>query len=113
MDSHKKDLIKAYKSRPLSGGVTLLRDSVNGRYLLETQTNVQGSRSRFEFMRATNCPPSMKVQRDWKAHGAWAFTFEILEELTQREDQTEEEFREELKVLGEVWAEKFDPALSY
>ena len=55
----------------------------------------------------------MKMQKDWRAFGPSAFTFQVLEELVQKEGQTEAEFREELAVLGELWAEKFDPALSY
>ena len=113
MDAHKKELIRAYKQRPLSGGVTIIRNTANGRYLLEAQTNVEGSRSRFAFMQATDSPPSMRMQKDWKSYGPSAFTFQVLEELIQKEGQTAEEFRADLAVLGELWAEKFDPALSY
>ena len=96
-----------------AGGVTIIRNTANGRYLLEAQTNVEGSRSRFAFMQATNSPPSMRMQKDWKRYGPSAFTFQVLEELVQKEGQTAEEFRADLAVLGELWAEKFDPALSY
>lgn len=54
-----------------------------------------------------------RLQKDWETFGGDAFTFEILEEITQKETQTEAEFREELELLGELWAEKFDPDLSY
>ena len=55
----------------------------------------------------------MKLQKDWSRFGGKAFVFEVIEELTQKEDQTPEEFKADLEALGELWAEKFDPVLSY
>ena len=103
MDMHKKELLNAYKSRPLSGGVYVIRNTQNGRYLLAAETNLSGSKGKFEFSKMT----------DWKACGKDAFVFEVLDELTQKETQTPEEFRADLAALGELWAEKFDPALAY
>ncbi|MCI8649250.1 MAG: GIY-YIG nuclease family protein [Anaerotruncus sp.] len=113
MNEHKKELIQAYKNRPLVGGVCIIRNTQNGRYLLETVTNPQGSQNRFLFAQQTNTCLSSRLQRDWSTFGNEVFNFEILEELLQKEEQTVEEFQEELKILGEVWAEKFDASLSY
>lgn len=49
MDAHKKELLNAYKSRPLSGGVYIIRNTRNGRYLLAAETNLSGSKGKFEF----------------------------------------------------------------
>ena len=92
MDAHKKELLNAYKSRPLSGG---------------------GSKGKFEFSQMTDCCNWHKLSADWKACGRDAFVFEVLDELTQKETQTPEEFRADLAALGELWAEKLDPALAY
>ena len=113
MDSHKKDLITAYKQRPLSGGVYVIRNTESGRYLLQAVTNLEGSRNQFQFSQMTGSCVSMKLQKDWSRFGGKAFVFEVIEELTQKEDQTPEEFKADLEALGELWAEKFDPALSY
>ena len=112
-DAQKKELIQSYKQRPLTGGVCIIRNSANGRYLLEAQTNPAGSKSRFEFAQMTKTCVHMKLQADWKIFGNEVFTFELLEQIEQKETQTPEEFREELQVLGDLWREKFDPALAY
>lgn len=113
MDSRKKELISAYKQRPLTGGVCIIKNTKNGKYLLEAQANLPGSKNRFAFSKATSTCPSLRLQKDWNAFGADAFVFEILEEIEQAETQTSEEFYEDIAALGEMWAEKFDPALSY
>ena len=42
----------------------------------------------------------------WAQYGPAAFTLEVLEELEQKETQTEREFAEDIAVLRELWAEK-------
>ena len=113
MDQRKKELIAAYKSRPLTAGVTVIRNSINGRYLLETPINPRGTQNRFAFSQNTDNCVYAKLQADWKAFGKDAFTFEILEEIEQIPEQTPEEFKSDLETLGALWAAKFDPALSY
>ena len=109
MDQRKKELIAAYKSRPLTAGVTVIRNSINGRYLLETPANPRGTQNRFAFSQNTDNCVYAKLQADWKD----AFTFEILEEIEQKPERTSEEFKSDLETLGALWAAKFDPALSY
>ena len=113
MDAHKKELLNAYKSRPLSGGVYIIRNTQNGRYLLAAETNLSGSKGKFEFSQMTDCCNWHKLSADWKACGRDAFVFEVLDELTQKETQTPDEFRADLAALGELWAEKLDPSHAY
>lgn len=113
MDAHKKELLSAYKQRPLTGGVFVIRNTENGRYWLDAQTNIEGSHSRFVFAQMTDDAPAPAMREDWKKYGKNAFTFEILEELIQKETQTPAEFSEDVRALGELWAEKFDASLSY
>lgn len=61
----------------------------------------------------TDCCNWHKLSADWKACGKDAFVFEVLDELTQKETQTPEEFCADLAALGELWAEKLDPSLAY
>ncbi len=113
MDQHKKDLIREFKAKPLTGGICKTTNQKNGRYLLEAVVNPQGSKNRFTFAQMTGTSLGFRLQKDWETFGGDAFTFKILEEITQKETQTEAEFREDLELLGELWAEKFDPDLSY
>lgn len=113
MDNHKKELISQFKQRLLEGGVCITRNLENGRYYLEAVTNPKGSKSRFDFAQMTDSCISPMFAADWKQYGGKAFVFEILETIEQKETQTPEEFKADLQILGELWAEKFDPALAY
>lgn len=116
MDQRKKELVNAYKQKPLEGGVYVIRNVKNGKYRLYAQMNPTGSKNRFDFAKATNTAvgiESGEMQKDWQQFGADAFEFEMLEVIVQKETQTAEELKGDLQVMHELWAEKFDPALSY
>lgn len=44
----------------------------------------------------------------WKRHGASVFTFEVLETLQKKDDQTDREFSDDIDVLYELWSEKYN-----
>ena len=113
MDERKKELIREYKQRPLQGGVCIIRNTVNGKYLLEIGLNPKGNQNRFAFSCSTGSCVHYKLQKDWDACGKDAFTFEILDEIEQKETQTPEEFKADIEALGELWLEKLGPSLSY
>lgn len=109
----RKELISRYKQQKDTGGICVIKNTKNGRYLLTAEKNTQGSRNRFAFSQSTGSCVTLKVQQDWKEYGPAAFTFEVLEEMEQKETQTDREFTEDLSLLLELWREKFDPILSY
>lgn len=102
----RKEKIARYKQRMLKGGVYRIVNTRSGKMLLEAAADLAGSKNRFDFSVATGSCVNFKLQRDWLALGAGAFSFEVLEELAQKQDQTEDEFREELEVLRQLWDEK-------
>ena len=112
-NQRKKELLRAYKERPLSGGVSVITNTVTGRKLLKCEVDLKGSQNRFDFFQMTDCAPQGTMVDDWKQYGAKAFDFTILEELTQKDNQTAEEFREELNLLGEIWKEKMQGQALY
>lgn len=111
--SNRKDLIREYKERKLTGGVLKITNTQTGRYLLVGETNLQGSKNRFDFSVATNSCIYSKLREDWKRFGPQTFSFVILEEMEQKEDQTVEQFREDVQTLADLWREKEDPSLAY
>lgn len=109
----RKELISKYKNRKISGGVYRIVNTVSGKYLLKNAVDLKGSKNLFDFSVQTDMCPDFKVQKDWKQYGSKAFTFEVLEEIEINEDQSPQEFKEDLKALEELWREKLDPALEY
>jgi hypothetical protein len=109
----RKKLINTYKSRRVTGGICAVRNTVNGKTLLIDTQDVAGWRNRFEFSRQIGSPASMLIQSDWQRFGKDSFVFEVLEELEKTENQTQKEFAEDLKVLKDIWTEKFPHDLLY
>ena len=103
----KKAILQDYKNRTLLGGIYGIRNTQNGKIWLESTTDMAGSIHRFDFSLATGSCISPKLQGDWKSQGADAFEFLVLEEWTQKDTQTDKEFKEDLKALKELWKEKY------
>jgi hypothetical protein len=104
----KKELIAKYKERKIIGGVYAIRNGVTGRRLLMSAPDLQGSKNRFEFSQKTGGCIHPRLKDDWECYGGKAFSLEILEELEKMETQTPDEFKEDIRVLAELWLEKFE-----
>ena len=102
----RKEITEQYKQRQVIGGVFLFRNTNNGKILIDASVDLQGSKNRFAFAQSTGSCVNFKLQKDWLAMGAKAFTLEILEELEKGEDQTDLEFKSDIKTLKEMWQEK-------
>lgn len=114
MDQENKKRIAAeYKERKVIGGICAVKNTANGKLLLLTAPDIPGMRNRFEFSQKMNSCINLKLQKDWTEYGNDSFCFEVLEELKKKEDQTSKEFSEDLKVLEEMWREKFEAAQLY
>ena len=113
MQKNRKELRDAYKEKPKRGGIYVILNSKNGRYLLSSTLDIDGARNRFGFAVKVDSCVDYLLTKDWKEFGASAFSLEVLEEMTMKPEQTSQEFAEDLKVLLSFWKEKYDPALSY
>ncbi len=102
----KRELKSAYKSRPIVGGVCCFRCSGNGRCWIQSTRDIESLRNRFNFSIATKGAPEPSMREEWLKYGTESFSFSVLEELKKREDQTDKEFADDLKLLYEIWLEK-------
>ena len=71
---HQKELLAAYRERPITGAVCAVTDTVSGRTLLLASPNPAGQRNRFQFAVSTDMPLHPAMAADWRAHGGAAFT---------------------------------------
>ena len=107
MDSSaKKELQSQYKDRYPTGGVFLIRNTVNNKVLLDAATDIGSRRNRFEFSQKTGSCVEMKLRGDWVAQEGQHFVFEVLEELEKGKTQTQEDFRTDIGFLKEIWLDK-------
>jgi hypothetical protein len=111
--NRRKEIIKDYKARKLLGGVYKITNTLNGKYLIGHSANLKGVQSRFQFAVTTGSAVHSRLQKDWKELGAQAFTFEVLEELEQKPEQSQAEFMDDLKTLEQLWRANLDASKEY
>jgi hypothetical protein len=111
----RKKLISAYKerSRTDTGGVYMIKNTKNGKILLEVASDIEAAANRFSFAQKMGGCINYKLNKEWAAYGSDAFTFEIAETIDKNEEQSPVQFREDLNVLKKMWAEKFEPDALY
>ena len=102
---NKKALIHAYKTKKDIGGICKITNSKNGKILLFAAPDLVGAKNRFEFSCKTQSCFQLELKTDWQEFGPQAFSFEVVEELEKMPDQTNKEFRDDLKELLLMWQE--------
>ena len=104
--ARRKDLRDAYKSKALVGGVYSITCAGNGRSWVRATKNMAGQQSRFAFSLSVNACPEPGMRGEWEQYGAQSFSFAVLESLTMKETQTEQDFADDVSVLLEMWTDK-------
>lgn len=109
----RKKLADAYKARRAVGGVFAVRNSANGKSLVQYTADLRGSKNRFEFSQATGGCAFMPLQGDYKRYGAGVFKLEVMEELEQKEGQAYTDFKNEIEELYAIVLQDMDPDKLY
>ena len=109
----RKDLRAQYKERDVTGGVFVIKNIKTDKMLLDCAADIHGAKNRFDFCQKTGTCAYHKLQKDWAEAGGGQFTFETLEELTKGDNQTQAEFREDLRLLKDMWSEKLSGEILY
>jgi hypothetical protein len=103
MDKQEKRRITAqYRERCRQGGVYVIRCRENGKRLLLSTTDMQGSINRFEFAQGSGGCVHPKLRPDWDRYGGKAFEFIVTETLEQKEAQTDTDFQREIETLMDM-----------
>ena len=103
---NKKELIHNYKLTPKRMGIFQVRNLTNEKVFIGQTANLEGMLNRQEFQLKANGHPNKQLQSDYNELGADKFTFEILEELEQREGL---DLKKELEFLEDLWLERLQP----
>lgn|SRR5574340_940037 len=109
----RKEISNAFKTRRLKGGVYTITNMVNEKYITGCAADLKSMQNRFQFAITTGSAIHPKLQKEWDEYGAQAFTFEVLEELEQRPDQSPAEFVDELKTLEQLCRTNLDESKEY
>jgi hypothetical protein len=109
----RRDIAREYKERKLQGGVYMITNTLDGKYIIGHATNLASVRNHFQFAVTTGSAIHPKLKRDWAELGADAFHLDVLEELEQKPEQSQAEFMDDLKTLEQLWRTSLDPAKEY
>ena len=109
----RKTLINDFKQGKIVGGIFRVANTRNGMYLLDYAANLQAKQNSFNFMVSSGSCLDYRLKKDLAEFGCQAFIFEILEALDKKTGQTQNEFIDDLKMLGQLWSEKLDPSKRY
>ena len=108
MSVNKKELKQEYKQSHRPMGVYQIRNLTNDKVLVGASLNLPGIFNRQKSQLKTGGHQSKNLQADWHEFGEEQFAFEILDELTPREDPAHD-YRPDLAFLEELWLEQLQP----
>lgn len=105
---NKKELKREYKQTLQPMGVFQIRNLVNEKFFVGSTLNLNGVFNKHRFQLNAGIHPSKTLQADWNELGADKFAFEILEEVSPRENP-EYDYKSDVECLEDLWLEKLEP----
>lgn len=100
------ELRRRYKEEGRPMGVHAFRNAVNGKVLVGSSQNLPGALNSLSFQLKMGSHRNRGLQADWNAHGAEAFTWEVLDEL---KPEPGHDARDELDALERLWLDELKP----
>lgn len=104
----RKAIARTYKERRSPMGIFQVRNTANGKVLIGSTTDLPAMLNRQRAQLRLGGHPNPELQADWRAFGAEAFEFEVLDTLTQPDDPARDP-RADLEALQAMWLEKLAP----
>ncbi|MGZ3587069.1 MAG: GIY-YIG nuclease family protein [Solirubrobacteraceae bacterium] len=104
----RRELRAQYDQRHPEAGVYALRNTVTGRVMVASATDLGAVRNKLEFARTTKTASVLdhRLTAEVRAFGIERFTLEILDVLEVGPEMTLDEVRADLAALEQLWREK-------
>jgi len=107
MKTH-KELKEEYKQKKYKMGVFQIKNNTNGKVLIGSSLDLvaiwHAQKLQLDFGMHSNA----ELQNDWKEFGAENFTYEILEEIKQSDDNPDD-YAKEVKTLEALIIAEIEP----
>jgi hypothetical protein len=104
----RKALIREYKTDRRPVGVFQVRNTMNGKVFLGSTVDLPSMLNRQRAQLRMGAHPNRQLQADWRAHGANAFAFEVVDTLTPS-DEASYDPAADLSTLEAMWLAKVEP----
>ncbi|TNE73385.1 GIY-YIG nuclease family protein [bacterium] len=105
----KKELINEYKQKKFKMGVYQIRNTQNNELFIEGSTDLESIWNRQSFQLKNKVHRNKILQSAWNEFGADAFTFEIISEIEQNDDEFRD-YKKEVADLAKLYIEDLKPA---
>lgn len=103
---NRKELLRLYKEEKTTGGVYALRNTATGTQIILSTTTISKAENALCFSKLTGSCVHPCLADEWKTHSPESFECVILETLDKKAEQTEEEFRDDIRELERLWTGK-------
>lgn len=107
-EMNKKELIKQYKQAVQPMGVYQIKNLSSGRIFIGSAQDLRGRLNSNRFQLKNGSHFNKDLQKDFDEIGEDGFLFEVLDYLKPKEEMAVD-YKEELKVLEEMWLDKLEP----
>jgi hypothetical protein len=107
-DIDRKAIKQEYKQTRRPMGVFRVRNSIHDLSFIGSATDLPAMLNRQRAQLSLGAHANRALQKDWNELGSEAFEFEILDELTPR-DQPSYDPTDDLQALEELWLDRLSP----
>ena len=104
----RKELKNEYKQMKPQMGVFQIKNGTNNKILLDSSTNMNAKWNRHRTELKFGSHKNSELQKDWNEMGEAQFVFEILSQLTPKQDEPTN-VRKEVQILEEMYVEELQP----
>ena len=101
----RRELVRKYKETVRPAGVFVIRNMLDGRVYVAGSLDVEGAMNRARFELGLRSHRNKALVRDWMAHGAEHFSFEVIDRVKERDDPAFDRTAELEKLLA-LWREE-------
>ena len=104
----KKQLKDEYKLLKFKAGVFAVKNTANNKILIGSSVNMDAMWNRIRLQLDVGSHPNSELQADWKSLGEDNFTFEIISEIKQKDDE-QQDLAREVKELELLYLDELKP----
>lgn len=106
--NRRKELKEEYRRMKFKMGVFKLTNLANGKIFIGSSLDLVAAWHSLKFQLELGTYPNQELQQDWKLYGLENFTYDIAEEVEQK-DESNLDWIKEVKALKELVEEVVQP----
>ena len=105
----RKELKEEYKRMKFRIGVFQIKNNINGKIYIGSSLDLVAIKHSVRLQLDVGSFPNDELQSDWKKYGADNFSYEIIDELKQKDDEEGKDYRDDLKVFEAMIIDDMQP----